>query len=320
MPEYESANQQAADDAPSISSWSLWSLVSSVFSLASNSVPEGQRYDPVQQQPDDNSSIGSGEQDNHLSNAASDIYLSEARQTSQTDETLRITPAERGIDNNQPIENSSNTGIRTRRLLWWLRDFRVLLLSTTDSRRAKLVNGIILPLISVLYFLTFSSVTADKGVTEGVLSAVCLMLVTYHRVQAIRVFVPLSQSPQFNNLGDGDKFLFWSWIAPHLIYFLVEILLYAEYWIAYMSWYGYAAVFLTVFVVYFTVAVTYSLTSDNQALTEINFPETSIFNELQIPIMPYLCFHVSLMFANGKRYVFHAYLLPVMLWVPLTIR
>ena len=182
------------------------------------------------------------------------------------------------------------------------------------------MNWIILPLISFLYYLIFSSVTAHRGVTEGVLSAVCLMLVTYHRVQAIRVFVPLSQSPQFNNLGIGDKFLFWSWIAPHLIYFLVEILLYAEYWIEYMSWYGYGAVLLTVIVVYVAVAVTYGLTSDNQALTEINFPETSIFNDLQIPIMPYLCFHVSLMFANGKRYVFHAYLLPAMLWVPLTIR
>ena len=222
MPEYERANQQAADDASSNSSWSLWSLVSSVFSLDSNSVPEGQRYDPVQQQPDDNSSIRSGEQDNQVSIAARDANLIEAQapQTPQTDGTWSITPIERGINNNQPSENFSNTGIRARRALWCLRDFRVLLFSTTDTRRAHLVNWIILPLISVLYYLVFLSETANGGVSEGVLSAVCLVLVTYHRVQAIRVFVPLSQSPQFNNLGDGDKILFWSWIAPHLIYFL----------------------------------------------------------------------------------------------------
>ena len=192
MPEYEPANQQAADDASSISSWlsgTLWSLASSVISIASSILPN-QRYDPVQQQPDDNSSVGSGEQDNEVSNDDRDDNVIEAPQVSQTYEALRITPTERGIDINQPSENFSNTGIRARRALSWLRDFRVLLFSTTDTRRAHLVNWIILPLISVLYYLIFLSETANRGVTEGVLSAVCLMLVTYHRVQAIRVFVP----------------------------------------------------------------------------------------------------------------------------------
>ena len=144
MPEYEAANQQAADNASSISSrlsGSLWSLASSIISIASSILPN-QRYDPLQQQPDDNSSIGSGEQDNQVSSAARDVTLIEAQapQTSQTDGTRSITPIERGINNNQPSENFSNIGTRTRRTLWWFEDLRVLLFPTTHSRRVKLVN------------------------------------------------------------------------------------------------------------------------------------------------------------------------------------
>ena len=95
------------------------------------------------------------------------------------------------------------------------------------------MNWIILPLISFLYYLIFFSVTAHRGVTEGVLSAVCLMLVTDYRIQAIRVFVPLSQSPQFNNLGHGNKFIFWSWVANHVVYLVVEVLLIIDYWVGY---------------------------------------------------------------------------------------
>ena len=63
MPDYDPNRQQPADDSSSIRSWlsgSLWSLASSIVSVASNILP-GQRYDPVQQHPDDNSSIGSAE-------------------------------------------------------------------------------------------------------------------------------------------------------------------------------------------------------------------------------------------------------------------
>ena len=63
MPDYDPNRQQPAEDSSSIGSWlsaSLRSLASSIVSLASNILP-GQRYDPVQQHPDDNSSIGSAE-------------------------------------------------------------------------------------------------------------------------------------------------------------------------------------------------------------------------------------------------------------------
>ena len=191
MPEYEPANQQAADDASSISSWlsgSLWSLASSIISIASAILPN-QRYESVQQQPDNNSGIGSAEQDNQIRNAVMDDNIRDIS-GSQSSGTLINTSNELGVNDHQPSDNPSNTGIRTRRLLWWLRDFRVLLFSTIDTRRAKLVNWVILPLISVLYCVIFTSLTAHRGVTEGVLSAVCLVLVTYHRIQAIRVFVP----------------------------------------------------------------------------------------------------------------------------------
>ena len=184
MPEYEPANQQAADDASSISSWlfgSLQSLTSSIISIASYILPK-QRYESVQQQPDDNSGIGSGEQDNqeanvlpdrpiydstlqqpddytsidsgeqenHAFSTARDVDTSERWLRSHTDVTSMTRQPELGVNDHQPRDNPSNTGIRTRRLLWWLRDFRVLLFSTTDIRRAHLVNWIILPLISVL--------------------------------------------------------------------------------------------------------------------------------------------------------------------------
>ena len=97
------------------------------------------------------------------------------------------------------------------------------------------MNWIILPLISVLYYLIFSSVTAHKGVTEGVLSTVCLVLITYHRIQAIRVFVLLSHPSQFDNLGHTHKFIFWSWVANHVVCFVVEVLLNIDYWVGYMS-------------------------------------------------------------------------------------
>ena len=196
MPEYEPANQQAADDASSISSrlsGSLWSLASSVVSIASSILPN-QRYDPLQQQPDDNSGIGSGEQDNQEANALPDrsIYdstlqqphdntsldsgeqdnrvISVARDVNMS-ETLshlqagvHVTSLTRqpklGAHDYQPCTNPSNTLIRARQLRWWLSDLLDLLLSTTDSRRVKLVNWIILPLISFLYYLIFFSVTA----------------------------------------------------------------------------------------------------------------------------------------------------------------
>ena len=110
MPGYDSANQQAADDASSTSSWSLWSLVSFVFRLDSNSVPAGQRYDPVQQQPDDNPSIGSAEQDNQVRNAARDDNMSSGS-GSQPSETLINTSTESGFDANQPTDHLSNTEI-----------------------------------------------------------------------------------------------------------------------------------------------------------------------------------------------------------------
>ena len=76
MPDYDPNRQQPADDSSSIRSWlsgSLWSLASSIVSVAANILP-GLRYDPVQQHPDDNSSIGSAELfNNNQSNDQDDI-------------------------------------------------------------------------------------------------------------------------------------------------------------------------------------------------------------------------------------------------------
>ena len=332
MPEYESANQQAADDASSISSWlsgSLWSLASSIISIAFSIIPN-QRYDPLQQQPDDNSSVGSGEQDNqeayalpdrpiydstlqqpddytsidsgeqenHAISTARDVDTSERWLRSHTDVTSMTRQPELGVNDHQPRDNPSNTGIRTRRLLWWLRYPRVLLFSTTDSRRAKLVNWIILPLISVLYYLIFSTVTAHKGVTEGVLSTVCLVLITYHRIQAIRVLVPLSPSPQFVSFGQGHKLIFWFWVANHVVCFVVEVLLTIDYWVGHLIVIWAIVILCTVAEFYCFIIFGILSTLDNEELTLINFPIPSLADYFKISAMLLICPYVLFIFSS----------------------
>ena len=311
MPEYEPANQQAADDASSISSLlsgTLWSLGSSIISIASSILPN-QRYDPVQQQPDDNSSIGSAEQDNQIISATRDV-------------TSLTSPPELGVNDDQPSQKRSNTRPRARRLRWWVRDLRLLLFSTTDSRRAKLVNWIILPLILVLYYLIFTSVTANRGETEGVFSAVCLMLIIYHRVQAIRVLVPLSQSPQSNNLGLENKFIFWSWVANHVVYFAVEVLMNIGYWVEYMSETWSIAIICTVCVFYCFASVTTLNAVYNKKLFLINFPTVEEADYFKTGFMPLICFLVwtFLLIYDKETYFFYGTLLSTTLWVPATTR
>ena len=148
------------------------------------------------------------------------------------------------------------------------------------------------------------------------------MLITYHRVQAIRVLVLLSQSPQFKNLGCVDKFLFWSSIAQYLINFAVEILLYADYWIEYVSEYGQNVVALAIPVIYLTSSVTHVCTGYNQALIEINFPIASCKDVLNTIAVPLPCAYVMLWMLNydDRSNIFQGYHLAYMLGVPITKR
>mgnify|MGYP001802981902 CR=1 FL=1 len=158
MPDYDPNSQQPADDSSSINSWlsgSLWSLASSIVSVASN-ILRGLRYDPVQQHPDDNPSIGSAEllinnqsndqddinQREHDENASEPAQLNNGEPTaSQRGEEMpelfvptveMITRQERQTD--PLMEERLMRQSRNRRFQRRDRDIRVMLFSTVDSR------------------------------------------------------------------------------------------------------------------------------------------------------------------------------------------
>ena len=205
MPDYDPNSQQPADDSSSISSWlsgSLWSLASSIVSVAASILPS-QGYDPVQQHPDDNSSIGSAEllnnnqlndQDNtnqreHDENANEPAELNNGEPTRfQRGEDMPelfaptvevITRQERQTDSlmeERPKRQSGNRRFQVR-----VRDIRVMLFSTVDSRRVKFVNWLLLPLISVLYYLVFSHLVLVNIATTQGLAVLSMVLLSYHK-------------------------------------------------------------------------------------------------------------------------------------------
>ena len=175
---------------------------------------------------------------------------------------------------------------------------------------------------TLLYYLIFTSVTANRGETEGVLSAVCLVLLTYHRIQATRVFVLLSHTSQFDNLGHTHKFIFWSWVANHVVCFVVEVLLTIDYWVGHLVVIWAIVILCTVAEFYCFIIFGMVSTLNNEELTLINFPIPSSADYFKISAMLIICPYVWTFLAadDNETYFHYGAILSATLWVPPTTR
>ena len=261
MPDYDPNRQQPAEDSSSIGSWlsaSMRSLASSIVSLASNILPD-QRYDHAQQHPDDNSSIGSvlllinnqsNDQDNtnqreHDENASEPAQLNYGEPTrSQRGGEMpelfaptveMMTRQERQTD--RLMDERSMRQSRPRRFQVRVRDIRVMLFSTVDSRRVKFVIWFLLPLNSVLYMycLVFSPMVSISYATSPGLTALSIVLLSYHKLQSIRTLHAMTLSANFSELTQFEKRFYWLWLMLYTIAYVIELVIFIDSWFSFFG-------------------------------------------------------------------------------------
>ena len=215
--------------------------------MASNILP-GQRYDPVQQHPDDNSSISSAEllinnqsndQDNtnqrehddsanepaELNNGEPTGFLRGEEMPELFAPTVEmITRQEKQTD--PLMDERPMTQSRTRRFQMRIRDIRVMLFSTVSSR-------LLLPLISVLYYLMFSPMVMMNNATYQGLTALSMMLLSYHKVQSIRTLRTLTLTPTFSKMMRFDKSFCWLWLMLYIIAYIIELVIFIDSWFSF---------------------------------------------------------------------------------------
>ena len=207
----------------------------------------------MHQHPDDNSSLGSAELLNNdhdvtnqleydeNTNEPAELNNGEPNRSQRGEEMLELfaptvemmTRQERQTD--PLMDERPMTQSRTRCFQVRVRDIRVMLFSTVDSRRVKFVNWLLLPLISVLYYLVFSHlVLINNGTTQG-LAVLSMVLLSYHKVQSIRTLRTMTLSPNFSKLMQFQKRFCLLWLVLYTIAYIIELVIFIDTWFSFFG-------------------------------------------------------------------------------------
>ena len=104
------------------------------------------------------------------------------------------------------------------------------LFSTADPRKRKHANVLLVPLIILLYYLSFFSPLSAETIPSALLTSLVLCLLTNHRLSAISSLLAFRETKEFKDVSKSSDRLIDFLAGQHVLSFILELVLCYDYW------------------------------------------------------------------------------------------
>ena len=202
-----------------------------------------------------------------------------------------------------------------------LKIFTDSILLVPDRSRARVVNLLLLPLLTFLYYINFICPISEKKIMSVLLTNMTVCLLTYHRVSAIHSLTTFRKTAECKHLSEPTRWLLDFWDGQHMLSFALELIVLSDYWLLYIGDEFYLVVFTTVGLIITVLIKTLLLliTSMDSVMDPHNpiFAYVNLHKLFYIPIIWLVLFSVNydetFVFERGPT---HFYVLITIIWYP----